>query len=314
MNSVANLATHMLPDDLQLTNEYRFSRKHINERIRQAIEAKPEYQTMVDDGIARVEAWLTQPFYNSKRARLDQLEQMNIPALVADIIVGSAYFQKPETFVSVSSMLAKHLDFSDHRDAIITIAELCAVLCWTGAFTIFRESEDLSMMFISALQFPPELTESIERSRYLLPMVCEPQPVTSNFESPYLTHNDCRILGKKNGHDGDICLDIINTQMAVPLKLATDFISSVEEVPTYELDTAEKLQEWSRFKRESYELYHLIVKQGNRFWLDQKVDKRGRLYAQGYHIHTQGSAFKKACIELSDEELVSGVPNKLQKN
>ena len=49
-------------------------------------------------------------------------------------------------------------------------------------------------------------------------------------------------------------------------------------------------------------LYH-----GNKFWLQNKVDKRGRIYTSGYHISPQGSSFKKAMINLANKEIVTGL-------
>ena len=51
-----------------------------------------------------------------------------------------------------------------------------------------------------------------------------------------------------------------------------------------------------------------MVQCGNKFYLNHKVDKRGRIYCSGYHITTQGTAFKKASIELAHEEIVTGTP------
>jgi hypothetical protein len=313
LNAIAKVvATHMLPEDVQRSNEFRFSRKHIDGYITEAITTKPQFQAMVVEGEKRVINWISAVLaadgYASKKRRLKELQALNISELVHNLIVGSAYFQIQDTFVSCTAMLARHLDFDDRRDAIVTVAELCAVLCWTGAFTIWKEEVESSMMFKSNLVFPKQLTESIKMSMYLPPMVCKPSEVTTNFESPYLTHNDSRILGKKNGHTGDICLDHLNRQTAVALRLDTDFLSTVEELPTFELDTLEKIQGWSQFKHDSYCTYLMIVQQGNQMWLDHKVDKRGRDYAQGYHITTQGSPFKKAMIELHKEELIEGVP------
>jgi hypothetical protein len=139
-------------------------------------------------------------------------------------------------------------------------------------------------------------------------MVCEPLEAVNNHDSGYLTHSDCLILGQNNDHSHDICIDVINTQNKIPLKLETEFLSTVEEMPKKPLDTVEKLHQWGVFKADSYSRYLLIAGQGNRFWLTNKVDTRGRLYAQGYHISTQGSAFKKAMIEFAHEEIVTGVP------
>jgi DNA-directed RNA polymerase len=49
-----------------------------------------------------------------------------------------------------------------------------------------------------------------------------------------------------------------------------------------------------------------MVEMGNRFYLTHRYDKRGRTYAQGYHVNTQGNCWNKAVIELADEEVVEG--------
>jgi hypothetical protein len=183
-----------------------------------------------------------------------------------------------------------------------------AVLCMTDAFDIIKESKSASLMVRSRIPLSTVLVDFIEGSQYLPPMVCEPLELTHNYSSGYLTHNDSLILGTGNHHDGDICLDVLNTMNKVALRLDTDFLSTVEETPTFELDSQDKREQWDAFKKQSYQFYELMVQCGNRFYLTHKVDKRGRIYACGYHISTMGAPFKKASIELSKEELVRGVP------
>ena len=84
---------------------------------------------------------------------------------------------------------------------------------------------------------------------------------------------------------------MLNLMNAVPLKLNTEFLSTVEEEPTFERDTQAQIDLWSDFKKQSYSFYSLIVNQGNEFYLTHKVDKRGRIYSCGYHINTQGTPF-----------------------
>jgi hypothetical protein len=94
----------------------------------------------------------------------------------------------------------------------------------------------------------------------------------------------------------------------VPLSLNKEFLCKVEEEPTFNLDSPEKIEQWRHFKEQSYMMYMLMAEQGNRFWFNHKVDKRGRIYSHGYHINPQGTSFKKAMLEFADAELVSGVP------
>ena len=64
---------------------------------------------------------------------------------------------------------------------------------------------------------------------------------------------------------------------------------------------------WETFKGTSAEMYMEMVNAGNEFHLTHKVDKRGRIYSCGFHINTQGNAYKKASIDLAKEEIVTGI-------
>lgn len=295
----------------QEENEQRYSRKHIDGYIREAIQNSPDMQARMQRGVELINDYIGAEYYESKMKRIAQLDGLDIPTLVLDMFVGVAYCLKEELFTSVTAQMASRLKFSDKTEAIRTVAELMAVLCQTDAFDIAKVNKMASLMVISRIPLEDKLLEFIKDSAYLPPMVCEPLELTNNFSSGYLSHNDSLILGTGNHHDGDICLDVLNTMNKVALQLDTDFLSTVEEEPTFDLDTAEKMQQWLIFKKQSYEFYTLMARQGNNFYLTHKVDKRGRAYCSGYHISTQGTSFKKACINLAREELVTGAPSNI---
>ena len=288
--------------------EKRFNRKHIDGYIRKEIAESDELQAKIQKGVELLNEWSSQSFYESKQKRIDQLKQLDFTKLVMDIFVGIAYTLRPELFTSVTAQLAGRLGFDDKREAIQTVAEVVSVLCLTDAFDITKADRMASLYIVSNIKLSDELMVFIQQSEYLPPMVCEPLELHGNYDSGYLSHKDSLILGKGNHHDGDICLDVLNTMNRVALKLDLGFLDSVEEQPTFELDTPEKREAWGTFKDQSREMYKLMVNLGNEFYLTHKYDKRGRIYAQGYHISTMGSAYKKSCIELSNEEIVSGVP------
>lgn len=317
---------------LQEMNEERFSRKHIDAKIRKAIDENPAMQAKLQQGVQLVQDYMAGTYYASKMVRIAQLQDMDIPAMVMDLFVGVAYSQRPELLTSVTAQMSSRLKLSDRTEAITTVAELLAVLCNTDAFDIQKTSRQDSLELVSRIPLPETLVTFIENSQFLPPMVCEPLELTHNFSSGYLTHNDSLILGSGNHHDGDICLDVLNKLGKVALKLDLDFLSQVEEdraavlmtepeyrvwvyikkqykqFPTYQSYVDRTTEQWKAFKEQSYMFYSLMAQQGNRFYLNHKVDKRGRIYAHGYHITTQGTAFKKAMIELANEELVTGVP------
>ena len=305
------MASHMLPHDMQLSNEYRFSRKFIDQYIDTEIRDNADMELKVQEGVQLLSVWIAKYHgYASKNARMAQLTSIELEPLVRSLFVGVAYCQTPELFTSVSAQLASRLKFDDKADSILTVAEMLAVLCATDAYDIIKGDASDSLVILSHIPISQKLVRYVMQSGYLPPMVCEPDELKNNYDSGYLTHNDCLVLGKKNGHSGDLCLDVLNKQNKIAMQLDTAFLSTVEEEPTFDLDTPEKMQQWAQFKKESYQRYSLIAKQGNKFYLTNKCDMRGRLYAQGYQITTQGTGFKKAAIEFSTQELVEGVPNK----
>lgn len=292
---------------LQEMNEMRFNRKHIDAKIREEIKANPDMCDKMAQGVDLLKQYMAGSYYESKMKRIAQLVNLDLEAMVLDLFTGIAYCLRPELFTSVTAQLASRLKFSDKTEAITTVAEITAVLCATDAFDIEKANKLASLMVVSNIPLSENLVTFIEESQFLPPMVCEPLELTHNYSSGYLTHNDSLILGTGNHHDGDICLDVLNTMNKVALKLDTDFLCKVEEEPTFDLDTQDKLDQWNKFKEQSYMMYSLLASQGNQFYLNHKVDKRGRIYCHGYHISTQGTSFKKAMLEFAKEELVTGI-------
>jgi len=232
------MSKHMLPYDMQLANEYTYSRKFIDQYIDKEIRGNPDMEAKVMEGVTLLEDWTSQTFgYESKNKRVAQLEGIDLEQLVRTLFVGVAYCQTPELFTSVTAQLAGRLKFDDKRDSILTVAELMAVLCLTDAFDIVKGERSDSLVIQSRIPLSLQLLTYVNQSGYLPPMVCEPLEVVNNHDSGYLTHNDSLILGQNNGHSGDICLDVINTQNRIPLKLDLEFLSSVEEMPKKPLDT-----------------------------------------------------------------------------
>jgi len=305
---VGTVVGQMLPEDLQRNNERRFSAKHIDGYLDKAIREHRGNEDKVHIGVRLLTAWLSKLYYPKKNIRLAQIKQLNLEELVRNIFAQISYYQVPTLFVSVTAQLTHYLGFNDKRESIQTIAEIMAVLCETDAFDISKASEADSLMVESKLVLPNALIDAIDRAVFLPPLVCEPAEITHNYESGYLTINECVILGRHNGHSGNVCLDALNLQNKVILKLDLDFLSTVEEDPTFDIEQLDQQLMWDDFKENSYYMYDLMVSQGNKFYLTNKYDKRGRMYCHGYHITTQGSPFKKATIELHHEEIVEGVP------
>lgn len=290
----------------QELNEALYSRKGVDKEIREFVS---ELSDKIEECVQLINDYSSKSYYASKNLRIAQLHGLDIRELAESILVGVAYFYKEELFANAVAILAGRLGFSDKAEAATTVAELLAVMCESDLYDIYhfqKAGRDRASLYIkSNIKLTNSLIEGIERSTYLPPMVCKPLELETNYCSGYLSIKESLIL-KKNHHDGDIALDALNICNSVALSLDTDFLSKVEEEPSFELDEPMKADNWIAFKKQSYQFYSLLAKQGNNFYLTHKVDKRGRVYASGYHISTQGTAFKKASIELAKKEIVIG--------
>lgn len=292
--------------DVQTGIEERFSQQHVSKLLREFTQDSDAFDKKVFEGMKLIENWLQQDFFPSKKARLQQLKYLDLEELVKSIYRSTMFCQKPVLFTAAVAMTVNHLGWDDKPAAIQTMAELLAVLCKTDVFDIFKESKISSLMLVSRANLG-KISTAMEMIQYMPPMIVEPLEVNNNRDTGYLTLKESLILGgKHNHHEGNICLDVLDIQNKVCLKIDVEFLNSYKEVPKKALETKEAEENWYQFKKKSDEMYRLVLRTGNKVWLTHRVDVRGRMYAQGYHLNSQGASFKKALLELYKEELVTG--------
>ena len=66
---------------LQELNEERFSSKHIDKKIRAAIEANPAMMEKVQQGVGMVQEYMSKDYYASKMERIAQLQELDLTIL-----------------------------------------------------------------------------------------------------------------------------------------------------------------------------------------------------------------------------------------
>ena len=288
----------------QRHTESIFSKRHISARVLSDIKSDSDLQQKIQDSVDLIEDWLSVSYFPSKDARLAEVAKRDITKLVEQIAVVTLQITKPMLFTAVVGEITGALRMTDKIDGTKTAAELLAVMADTDLFDIYKEAKYESMYLVSNYELDDETLEFIDRTKYLPPMVVEPNIVTHNYDAAYLTEKSSHILGKGNHHEGDICLDSINKFNQVPLSLNKRLLVSLSERPKRQFIDPEKKEQWTQFVKESYATYRDLIQVGNRMFLTHKVDKRGRTYAQGYHVSTQGNEFRKAIIEFADKEVI----------
>ena len=307
---------------LQEKIEKSFSKKFI---VQQAVDDLLTCESIVNKlnrGIEYVNTWLNKDHDIDRELRLLAVRELDIKELVMQVVACiSLECQKPMKLVSVASLCARHLNMSDKVEAIHTMAEIIAVLGETDLFDNKKTRE--GWIVISRVGLDAEVTQYADNALYLPPLIIKPRKVRHNRDSGYITQRgESLILGfYENHHDDNICLDVLNILNSNEYELDTDFIdNNVMEWSEPEFEVGkhthyeeEQITAMSKdyfenyFKEQSKFFIKLMKHHGNSLYITNKVDKRGRIYSQGFHINPQGDSYHKAMLNLKHREIPTGL-------
>lgn len=159
-----------------------------------------------------------------------------------------------------------------------------------------------------------DVQEMLSRYQYPLPMVTPPKTLKSNTDTGYETIKGSVILnGSKHFNKTDNCLDHLNRVNSVSLCLDMSVIKSAEGkmiTPSRNqgedfTDFRKRMKQASVFYDTSVNVMETIDSLSDELFMTHKYDRRGRTYASGYHVNTQGTDYNKAVLQLSNKELVT---------
>jgi hypothetical protein len=253
--------------------------------------------SQIDESIKLIQEYLTKEYHPSKNKRLvewnpdkGEIYEIVLAAFTLTLIHHSLTYQ------AICGMMACRFDLDDHVDRIKTAAEVIALISKTGLINVTRSGSGTYILISTGYQLDdiPDFDSHEIITR-------KPHRFTANYDEEF---GSLILGGKHNHHEDNICLDHLNRMNAIQLKLNRPFLRKYEEAPTFALDTQKKADQWQNFVTGSYRTYIKLVRGGNRFHLVHRYDKRGRCYAEGYHVNTQGSSFKKAVVQLAQTEIV----------
>ena len=203
-----------------------------------------------------------------------------------------------------------HHHFGD--DAEVQDLQACADMIWKAAEVDIIDFDQLAWQFVLRHDVAAKVYEDLERYQYPLPMVIPPLEVTNNHSTGYVTIRGSMIL-RDNHHEDDICLDHINRANQVALVINADTArmiqnqwKNLDKIKPRESkrDFDQRVRAFEKYDLVSRDVMESLYMTGEPFWLTHKYDKRGRCYAQGYHVSTQSNSWGKAVIEFAKQELV----------
>lgn len=176
-----------------------------------------------------------------------------------------------------------------------------------------RETDFGAFELVLKLDVPPEVREEIEQYQYPLPMVVQPAHVHNNTDIGMFTIRGSIIL-KDNHHDGDVCLEHINRVNKTAFAINPDTVRLVrnrwkdldhQRPDEDQEDYLKRVKAFEKYDRVSRDVVDMLSVEAEPFYLTHRYDKRGRTYAQGYHINPQGNDWNKAVVEFAYKEALT---------
>ena len=222
------------------------------------------------------------------------------PAMVTDSLCQMYLHRQadPETLVGILS--PKYGTAQAVADKLLILVEL----------DYFDFNEDLDR-FTVKYDLSDDVKEMLDRFQFPLPMVVKPEKVTDNFTTGYLTMKGLLILnGSEYFKDKDICLDHLNRANQVALEMNFDVVNSDQGKFVKPVrQTGEDFDEYRKRVKQAEQFYQTsivvmeqIAQLSDEVYLTHRYDRRGRTYASGYHVNTQGDDYRKAVLTLANKE------------
>lgn len=289
--------------------------KHINKDVKQYI--LDTYQEEMQGGITLLNEMLNKQEWADKDRRKAFIT--NPDKLVIDVLSSIAvHCNKPMPFVSIASMI--HINGLSKLDSIKTVSEVILLLHDDKCDTYSLEYVNGSLTVTSSMNLSQDLQDRLRLHCFLPPMVEKPKTIKRNSMSGYLTINDNVILGfKENQHNNELALDVINTLNQNAYELDSYIVKKFdkkwfrEELNQDEIDDLDEVERdeyinakitWELYQEQFQVMSNALL--DKTIYFNQKYDKRGRIYTQGYHFSPMGTSYEKACLNLKQKEFITG--------
>lgn len=287
----------------QSTFEHTLHPYHISKDIQEYLLDK--YADEIDSLTKSLGEYISQSYWDSKNERLQainkDLTKVILNILTQTVLIASDYVPLLTICSSVSFGSGRYHDIQTCADVLWLINQTDLILIdIVGSKRYIKSNMELS----------DELVNRLTLMCVLPPMLVKPRTLRHNKSCGYLTIKDSLILGdKENYHDECISLDVLNTLNSQALCLDLDICYKFQKEfkSEFDKDTDEYLNQRKTYERakEQFEFFRDKLAD-NTIHLTHKVDKRGRVYSQGYVINTEGTSFEKACLQLKVKEFVEG--------
>lgn len=291
----------------QTTLEHTLHPYHLTKDIKEYL--LQEYSNDINHIQTALDEYLTQEYWDSKNERLSILKQYDTEKIILDVLTQLVLIAD-DYIPLISACTVKQIKGLNKIQSAQTVGDILHCIDSTDLI-LWDITRDNKRTIKSNMALSDELANRLKLLCVLPPMLVKPRTLRHNKSCGYLTINkDSLILGdKENYHDESISLDVLNTLNSQALCLDLDICYKFQKEfkSEFDKDTDEYLNQKKTHEKakEQFEFFRDKI-QDHTIHFTHKVDKRGRVYSQGYVFNFQGSSYEKACLQLKVKEFVEG--------
>jgi len=295
----------------QITIEDKYCKFNIRQRVQDDIENNIALEPVIKNCFAKIYIYFDNisKYHESKQVRVFELKKtMLIMDIITEILIAVVNTDpnQEQPIQNIATRLVNRLDFRGIRNIdeleifkqIQTAAELLAVCGDTGLYDIYTNP----MAIKTKVSLSQTTLDFIEQTRYVNPMISNPDNWTSNISGGYVSICESMLLGDAF-HDDFQALDALNIAQDIAWELDPTMVA-LPENSKKPLDTPQKLSAHTQHVRISNEVYDEL--KDRPFWFVYKYDFRGRMYSSGYFVNFQSTSYKKSILNFAHKQLITG--------
>lgn len=293
--------------ELQAHIERKYSKQNIRKRVKRELSTSDVVLMQIKHCQVELTTWMNKPSYPQKEESLKFLKQsdLDFEELIIDILTQTLPISGAMEMTMVCGLCAHLLPYENYMESVKRMSDIIVIMAKCDLYDISQANfaEGTSILVYNKYGLDDETCAYIAQTKFLPPMVCKPRKLKSNFDSAYLIHNAGPFSRKVTPHNGDICLESMNSFNSTAFSLDIDFLYQVtdelKENDEPKIDEQARQLDFERLVHATNEVCVELIKAGNKFYIPNFDDARGRKYRRGYHVNPQGNSYRKAMLNFA---------------
>lgn len=294
--------------ELQAHYERKYSKQNIRKIVKQALLSSEDIAVQIKYCETQINAWMNKPSYPQKEESLKFLKESELVVndLIIDILTQTLPISGAMEMTMVCGLCAHLLPYENYMESVKRMSDIVVIMANCDLYDITQANyqEGTSILVFNKYGLNDEIVAYINQTKFLPPMVCRPRKLKRNTDSPYLLHKAGSFSRKAEPHNGDICLDSMNSFNSTAFSLDIDFLYQVEdelkENDDPKISEEQRQQDFENLVFSTNQVCVELIRSGNKFYLPNFDDSRGRKYRRGYHVNPQGNSYRKAMLNFAE--------------